>query len=164
MPRAKQPPQAEKIIEFAKRLSNSQDHKDHYVSTSAGPLVGRRVYCVEWGYDSDQAPEYWCYVAAHINDPSQLEYFDDETQLFHSLSVISSELDNDYRMETLKQRAELALDVFAGIIALAITTAVIVALFRGTPDTGQLWNIFAVIVGYYFGKAVTKRSGSVYLS
>jgi hypothetical protein len=161
MPKAKQPPQAEKIIEFAKRLSNSQQHKDHYVSTSAGPMLGRRVYCVEWGYDEDEAPEYWCYVTARTHDPSQLEYFDDETALFSALSTVSSEMDNDYRMETLRQRAELAFDVFAGLIALAITITIIATVFIETKsgkDISQLWNIFAVIIGYYFGKTAMRKS------
>ena len=48
--------------------------------------------------------------------------------------------------------------MFAGFIAVSITVAVIVAVFMDKKDIGQMWNILAVIIGYYFGKTVTKRS------
>jgi hypothetical protein len=158
MPKSKQPPQAQKIVEFAKEHSNSRDHADHYISTNVGPLLGRRVYCVEWGYDEDEDPQYWCYVASRLDNPSDFEYFDDETALFHSLATVSGEFDNNYRIERFRQIAELALDIFAGFIAASITIAVIVAVFMDKKDIGQMWNILAVIIGYYFGKTVVKRS------
>lgn len=159
MPKPKQPTQAEQIIEFAKMRSNSAKHKDHYISTTVGPLLNRKIYCVEWGFDDEEeGADYWCYVAAPLDGSSNFEYFDDEGNLFHSLSVAASELDNVYRVERFRQITALAFDIFAGVIAVAITGAVIAAVFLGTKDTQQLWSIFAVIIGYYFGRAVTKST------
>lgn len=158
MPQPKQPTQAYQIIEFAKKHSNSEGQKDHYISTTAGPLMNRRIYCVEWGYDEDEEPNYWCYVTSTLDGRPELEYFDDEADLFHSLSVASSENDSIYRVERFRQITGLSLDIFAGVIAVSITAAVIVAVFLGTQNVQQLWSIFAVIIGYYFGRTVTKSA------
>ena len=107
MPQPKQPTQAYQIIEFAKKHSNSEGQKDHYISTTAGPLMNRRIYCVEWGYDEDEEPNYWCYVTSTLDGRPELEYFDDGTTKSVTLAeyqrALTSEREKTYQPSVIEQ-------------------------------------------------------------
>jgi hypothetical protein len=90
-----------------------------------------------------------------------LEYYDDERALMQSLSLLSSEEDKNYRATKFKQITDISLDAIAGVIAVAIRALIAYCVvFIPGKDISQLWNIFAVIIGYYFGKNISRNSAS----
>jgi hypothetical protein len=59
---------------------------------------------------------------------------------------------------TFGDLAVLAL-VVGGLIAVAITCTICVQVFRGKDIPQPLWNIFSVVIGFYFGSFVQSVVG-----
>jgi hypothetical protein len=149
----------DRIIDFAvKRAGVKEQYDDHFVTIYASSLLGRRFYRVDWNFE-DEEPNYTAYVGEKLDDPAVLEYHDDEKALIHSLSVLYAEDDKSFKATKLKQWTDMSLDAIAGLIALIITGMIGYVVIK-QMDAPQLWNVFAVIIGYYFGKSVTKSPAS----
>jgi membrane-bound ClpP family serine protease len=54
---------------------------------------------------------------------------------------------------------ELVASVVGSILLLVLTLALIVAMFMGIPTTEIIGNAFLVLLGYFFGHRVSRKSG-----
>ncbi len=125
--------------------------KDIHVQQLLENLEGNSVYYADFTSTENPEPDNFYYVLVHSNGKARL--FDDGVRAIEGLALIL-----DQKKAAIQKLKDFwFVEIVGALLAVSFTVAFIIFTVRanGTVDD-KFVGIVAIILGYYFGKNVTR--------